>query len=169
MSILDIKDLEIQFQTDDGCAKAVNKVNLSLEEGDTLGLVGETGAGKTTTALGIMRLISDPPGKYVGGEILFHGKNLLEISETEMRKIRGEQIAMIFQDPMTALNPVLRVDDQIAEVIRLHAKCSKKEALTRALKMLETVGIPASRGSDYPHQFSGGMKQRVVIAIALGL
>lgn len=167
MSILDIKDLEIQFQTDDGCAKAVNKVNLSLEEGDTLGLVGETGAGKTTTALGIMRLISDPPGKYVGGEILFRGKNLLEISETEMRKIRGEQIAMIFQDPMTALNPVLRVDDQIAEVIRLHAKCSKKEALTRALKMLETVGIPASRGSDYPHQFSGGMKQRVIIAIAL--
>lgn len=127
MSILDIKDLEIQFQTDDGCAKAVNKVNLSLEEGDTLGLVGETGAGKTTTALGIMRLISDPPGKYVGGEILFQGKNLLEISEAEMRKIRGEQIAMIFQDPMTALNPVLRVDDQIAEVIRLHAKCSKKE------------------------------------------
>ena len=167
MSILDIKDLEIQFQTDDGCAKAVNKVNLSLEEGDTLGLVGETGAGKTTTALGIMRLISDPPGKYVGGEILFRGKNLLEISETEMRKIRGEQIAMIFQDPMTALNPVLRVDDQIAEVIRLHAKCSKKEALTRAMKMLETVGIPASRGSDYPHQFSGGMKQRIVIAMAL--
>ncbi|MEE0097588.1 MAG: ABC transporter ATP-binding protein [Oscillospiraceae bacterium] len=167
MSILDIKDLEIQFQTDDGCAKAVNGVNLSLEEGDTLGLVGETGAGKTTTALGIMRLISDPPGKYVGGEILFRGKNLLEVSEAEMRKIRGEQIAMIFQDPMTALNPVLRVDDQIAEVIRLHAKCSKKEALSRALKMLETVGIPASRGSDYPHQFSGGMKQRVVIAIAL--
>lgn len=126
-----IQGLGDQFQTDDGCAKAVNKVNLSLEEGDTLGLVGETGAGKTTTALGIMRLISDPPGKYVGGEILFHGKNLLEISETEMRKIRGEQIAMIFQDPMTALNPVLRVDDQIAEVIRLHAKCSKKEALTR--------------------------------------
>lgn len=167
MSILDIKDLEIQFQTDDGCAKAVNGVNLSLEEGDTLGLVGETGAGKTTTALGIMRLISDPPGKYVGGEILFRGKNLLEVSEAEMRKIRGEQIAMIFQDPMTALNPVLRVDDQIAEVIRLHAKCSKKEALSRALKMLETVGIPASRGSDYPHQFSGGMKQRVIIAMAL--
>ena len=167
MNILEIKDLEIQYQTDDGCAKAVNGIDLSLEEGDTLGLVGETGAGKTTTALGIMRLIPNPPGKYMNGSITFDGKNLLELSEFEMRKIRGEQIAMIFQDPMTALNPVLRVDDQIAEVIRLHEKCSRKEATRRALEMLEMVGIPASRGSDYPHQFSGGMKQRVVIAIAL--
>lgn len=167
MSILDIKNLEIQYQTDDGCARAVNGINLVLDEGDTLGLVGETGAGKTTTALGIMQLIPDPPGKYMRGEIIFDGQNLRELSETEMRKIRGNQIAMIFQDPMTALNPVLRVDDQIAEVIRLHEKCSRKEALERALEMLEMVGIPASRGSDYPHQFSGGMKQRVVIAIAL--
>lgn len=167
MSILEIKNLEIQYQTDDGCAKAVNRIDFALDEGDTLGLVGETGAGKTTTALGIMRLVPDPPGKYVSGEIIFDGKNLRELSESEMRKIRGNQIAMIFQDPMTALNPVLRVDDQIAEVIRLHEKCSRKDALKRALKMLEMVGIPASRGSDYPHQFSGGMKQRVVIAIAL--
>ena len=167
MSFLEIKNLEIQYQTDDGCAKAVNGIDLVLDEGDTLGLVGETGAGKTTTALGIMRLIPDPPGKYVNGEIDFDGRNLLELSEAEMRRIRGNQIAMIFQDPMTALNPVLRVDDQIAEVIRLHEKCSRKEALKRALEMLEMVGIPASRGSDYPHQFSGGMKQRVVIAIAL--
>lgn len=167
MSILEIKNLEIQYQTDDGCAKAVNRISLSLDEGDTLGLVGETGAGKTTTALGIMRLIPDPPGKYVDGEIVFDGKNLLTLSELEMRRIRGNQIAMIFQDPMTALNPVLRVEEQIAEVIRQHDKCSRRDALKRALEMLEMVGIPASRGSEYPHQFSGGMKQRVVIAIAL--
>ena len=167
MEILNVKDLEIQYLTDDGCARAVNGIDLTLEEGDTLGLVGETGAGKTTTALGIMRLIPEPPGKYVQGSITFEGKNLLELSEREMRKIRGKQIAMIFQDPMTALNPVLRVDDQISEVIRLHEKCSRQEALRRALEMLETVGIPAERGRDYPHQFSGGMKQRVVIAIAL--
>ena len=167
MSFLDIQDLTIHYLTDDGCVRAVNGIDLTLEKGDTLGLVGETGAGKTTTALGILRLIPSPPGKIISGQVLLDGENLLEKSEAEMRKIRGKQIAMIFQDPMTALNPVIRVDEQIAEGIRLHEKCSQTEALHRALEMLEKVGIPASRGRDYPHQFSGGMKQRVVIAIAL--
>ena len=166
MSFLEIKDLTIHFLTDDGCVQAVNGIDLSLEKGGTLGLVGETGAGKTTTALGILRLIPSP-GKIVKGEIWLDGENLMEKSELEMRRIRGKRIAMIFQDPMTALNPVLRVDEQIAEGIRIHEGCSKTEALDRALEMLEKVGIPAARGRDYPHQFSGGMKQRVVIAIAL--
>ncbi len=166
MSFLEIKDLTIHFLTDDGCVQAVGGIDLSLEKGGTLGLVGETGAGKTTTALGILRLIPSP-GKIVKGEIRLDGENLMEKSELEMRRIRGKRIAMIFQDPMTALNPVLRVDEQIAEGIRIHEGCSKTEALDRALEMLEKVGIPAARGRDYPHQFSGGMKQRVVIAIAL--
>ena len=166
-NILEIKDLAIHFYTEDGDVAAVNGIDLALRRGDTLGLVGETGAGKTTTAKGILRLIPDPPGKIVSGQILFEGEDLLAKSEKEMQKIRGGQISMIFQDPMTALNPVLRVDDQIAEVIRLHDNCSKSEALKGALEMLEKVGIPASRGHDYPHQFSGGMKQRVVIAMAL--
>ena len=167
MSFLEIKNLKIRFVTDDGVVNAVNGVDLSLEKGQTLGLVGETGAGKTTTALGILRLIPDPPGEITDGSILFDGEDLLKKSEADMRQIRGNKISMIFQDPMTALNPVIRVDEQIAEGIRQHAKCSKQEALVQALKMLEMVGIPAERGSDYPHQFSGGMKQRVVIAMAL--
>lgn len=167
MSFLDIQDLTIHYLTDDGCVRAVNGIDLTLEKGDTLGLVGETGAGKTTTALGILRLIPSPPGRIVSGKILLDGEDLLVKSEAEMRKIRGNQIAMIFQDPMTALNPVIRVDEQIAEGIRIHEKCRQGEAFRRALDMLEKVGIPASRGRDYPHQFSGGMKQRVVIAIAL--
>lgn len=166
-NILEIKDLAIHFYTEDGDVAAVNGIDLALQHGDTLGLVGETGAGKTTTAKGILRLIPSPPGKIVSGKVLFDGENLLEKTEKEMQKIRGGKISMIFQDPMTALNPVLRVDDQIAEVIRLHSSCSKSEALKGALEMLEKVGIPASRGRDYPHQFSGGMKQRVVIAMAL--
>ena len=166
-NILEIKDLAIHFYTEDGDVAAVNGIDLALRHGDTLGLVGETGAGKTTTAKGILRLIPSPPGKIVSGKVLFDGENLLEKTEKEMQKIRGGKISMIFQDPMTALNPVLRVDDQIAEVIRLHSSCSKSEALKGALEMLEKVGIPASRGRDYPHQFSGGMKQRVVIAMAL--
>lgn len=166
--IFEIKDLVIHYSTDDGLVEAVNGIDLSLEEGDSLGLVGETGAGKTTTALGIMRLVPDPSGKILGGSIRFCGEELLEKSESEMRRIRGREITMIFQDPMTALNPVLKVDEQIAEIIRNHnKKLSRQEAVARALKMLELVGIPAERGSDYPHQFSGGMKQRVVIAIAL--
>jgi len=167
MNVLDIKNLTIHYLTDDGCVKAVNGIDFSLEEGGTIGLVGETGAGKTTTALGILRLVPDPPGKIIGGEILFEGENLLAKSVSEMRKIRGGKISMIFQDPMTALNPVLKVDEQIAEVIRQHSGCTKPESLRRALDMLKTVGIPPERGNNYPHQFSGGMKQRVVIAIAL--
>ena len=167
MSFLDIKNLTIHYITDDGVVKAVNGIDLSLEKGDTLGLVGETGAGKTTTALGVMGLVPDPPGKIISGEIFYNGEDLLKKSNAEMRKIRGGQISMIFQDPMTALNPVLRVGDQIAEVVHLHGNCSRAEAMERAIKMLEMVGIPAERASEYPHQFSGGMKQRVVIAIAL--
>ncbi len=167
MSFLEINDLNIRFSTDNGVVYAVNGVNLRLEKGKTLGLVGETGAGKTTTALGILRLIPAPPGEITGGSIFFDGENLMEKSEAEMRQIRGSRIAMIFQDPMTALNPVIKVDEQIAEGIRHHEKCSRQESLRRALDMLEMVGIPAERGNDYPHQFSGGMKQRVVIAMAL--
>lgn len=167
MSLLEIKDLSIQYVTDENTISAVNGVSFSLEEGTTLGLVGETGAGKTTTALGIMRLVPDPPGKITGGEILYKGEDLFQRSEREMRKIRGKDISMIFQDPMTALNPVHPVGRQIAEVIKLHQNCSKKEAMKRAGEMLEKVGIPAERAADFPHQFSGGMKQRAVIAIAL--
>ena len=167
MSFLDIKDLTIHYITDEGVVKAVNGIDLSLEKGDTLGLVGETGAGKTTTALGVMGLVPDPPGKVVSGEILYNGEDLLKKSNAELRKIRGGESSMIFQDPMTALNPVLRVGDQIAEVIHLHGNCSRTEALKRAMDMLQKVGIPPERVSDSPHQFSGGMKQRVVIAIAL--
>ncbi len=166
-NILEIRDLVIHFYTEDGDVAAVNGANISLKRGDTLGLVGETGAGKTTTAKGILRLIPAPPGKIVSGEVIFEGEDLLKKTEKQMQKIRGGKISMIFQDPMTALNPVLRVDEQIAEVVELHNDCSKQEALRRALEMLEKVGIPAARGRDYPHQFSGGMKQRVVIAMAL--
>lgn len=165
--LLDIKDLTIHYITYNGTFKAVNGISLRLNKGETLGLVGETGAGKTTTALGIMRLLQSPPGKIMGGEIFFDGENLLEKSELAMRKIRGKKISMIFQDPMTALNPVLTIGDQITEVIREHEKLSAAAAAAKAKEMLELVGIPAARFSDYPHQFSGGMKQRVVIAIAL--
>ena len=167
MKQLEIKNLTIHYETENGSVEAVNNVSFSLEKGHTLGLVGETGAGKTTTALGIMRLVPDPPGVIKSGEICFEGKNLLEMSEKEMRHVRGDQISMIFQDPMTALNPVKNVGDQIAEVIFLHQKVSRAEAVKKACDMLEMVGIPAIRATDYPHQFSGGMKQRVVIAIAL--
>lgn len=167
MNILDIKDLSVHYISDGNVIHAVNNIDLRIEQGDTLGLVGETGAGKTTTALSILRLISDPPGKIVSGEINYQGENLLEKTLPEMRKIRGGEIAMIFQDPMTALNPVMKVGDQISEMIHKHTGCSRAQAATKALEMLEQVGIPASRGYDYPHQFSGGMKQRVVVAIAL--
>ena len=165
--VLEIKGLTIHYTTENSTVKAVNGVDLAIGAGETLGLVGETGAGKTTTALGILRLVPDPPGKVVGGEIWFEGRNLMDLKIQEMREIRGEKISMIFQDPMTALNPVLRVVDQISEVVQLHQKCTKPQAKKRALEMLEMVGIQASRGNEYPNQFSGGMKQRVVIAIAL--
>lgn len=166
-NILEIKDLTIQYRTDNRIVEAVNKLNLTLGKGESLGLVGETGAGKTTTALGIMGLIPDPPGIVIGGEIVFEGEDLLKQNKKKMRSIRGKKISMIFQDPMTSLNPVMTVGSQIAESIRIHERCSKAEAAVKAVEMLELVGIPGERYGEYPHQFSGGMKQRVVIAIAL--
>lgn len=165
--LLDIKNLSINYITDDETVYAVNDLSLQVNEGETLGLVGETGAGKTTTALGIKRLIPNPPGKIMSGSIEFEGRDLLKESEEDMRKIRGSKISMIFQDPMTSLNPVLTVGEQIAEVIEIHEGLNKNQAMEKAKEMLELVGIPGARSNDYPHQFSGGMKQRVVIAIAL--
>lgn len=165
--LLNIKNLSIEYRTEDGVVKAVNGINLDLKEGETLGLVGETGAGKTTTALGMMRLIPNPPGKITGGSIEFEGRDLLSLSEDDMRGIRGNKISMIFQDPMTSLNPVLSVGEQISEVILIHQDINNEAAIDKAKEMLELVGIPGGRYNDYPHQFSGGMKQRVVIAIAL--
>ena len=166
-TLLDIKNLRVQFEMEDGIVKALNGINLSLEKGMTLGLVGETGAGKTTLAKSIMRIIPKPPGKVVSGEILYDGRDLLKMDMAEIRKIRGKQISMIFQDPMTSLNPVIKVGDQIAEAIKVHEKVSAVDAIRKACEMLELVGINADRSNDYPHQFSGGMKQRVVIAISL--
>ena len=166
-NILEIKDLTIQYHADNRIVEAVNKLNMTLGKGESLGLVGETGAGKTTTALGIMGLIPNPPGIITEGEIVFEGQDLLKLNKKKMREVRGKKISMIFQDPMTSLNPVMTVGDQIAESIRIHEKCSKAEAAAKAVEMLEMVGIPGERYSEYPHQFSGGMKQRVVIAIAL--
>ena len=168
MKQLEVKDLHVHYITDTALVKAVNGISFSLDKGETLGLVGETGAGKTTTALALLRLVPNPPGKIVGGSILLEGEELLKYKESEMRKLRGNKIAMIFQDPMTSLNPVLPVGDQIAEVIKFHNKgISLADANKRAAAMLETVGIEAGRMGEYPHQFSGGMKQRVVIPIAL--
>lgn len=165
--ILEVKDLTIHYFVDKSVIKAVNGISFELSQGESLGLVGETGAGKTTTALGIMRLVPNPPGRIVSGSILYHGEDLCAKSEEEMRRIRGHEISMIFQDPMTALNPVLTVGDQIAEVIMLHQKVTKHEAMRKAMDMMETVGIEGERCNEYPHQFSGGMQQRIVIAIAL--
>lgn len=165
--LLDIQDLSVRYTTEDGIVRAVEDLQLKLAPGESLGFVGETGAGKTTTALSIMGLIPEPPGKITDGKIIFQGKDLLKASEEEMRSVRGGKIAMIFQDPMTSLNPVITVDEQIAEMVLLHNDVSKKEALKIAVEMLEVVGIRSERAHEYPHQFSGGMKQRVVIAIAL--
>ena len=165
--LLDIQDLTIHYVTDSGTVHAVENLNLQLGRGETLGFVGETGAGKTTTALGIMRLIPSPPGVVKSGKIIFDGQDLMNKNESEMRAVRGGKIAMIFQDPMTSLNPVMTVDKQIAEMIKLHRNVSETESLKLAGDMLELVGIRRERMHDYPHQFSGGMKQRVVIAIAL--
>ena len=165
--VLEIKDLHIRFDTDDATVYAVNGVNLVLREQETIGLVGETGAGKTTTVLSILKLIASPPGVITKGEITVNGKNVLEMSDAELESMRGNEVAMIFQDPMTSLNPVMTVGEQIAEAIEIHENIGKAQALELAKKMLETVGIPGDRANDYPHQFSGGMKQRVVIAIAL--
>jgi peptide/nickel transport system ATP-binding protein len=165
--LLKIENLSVEYIVNDVVVKAVRDLSLDIEEGECLGLVGETGAGKTTTALATMGLIPDPPGKITKGQIKFQGEDILRKSPRQMRKIRGSAISMIFQDPMTSLNPVISIGDQIMEVILLHNKISRGEATVKTQKMLETVGIPANRYSEYPHQFSGGMKQRVMIACAL--
>ena len=164
---LEIRDLRVRFDTDDARVYAVNGVNLKLNRSSTLGLVGETGAGKTTTVLSLLKLISCPPGVVEADAIMINGRDVMKMTDKELQEMRGDEIAMIFQDPMTSLNPVLTVGEQIAESIRLHNKVSDAEAMERAKKMLEAVGISGDRAGDYPHQFSGGMKQRVVIAIAL--
>ncbi|MEG2073239.1 MAG: ABC transporter ATP-binding protein [Angelakisella sp.] len=166
-NILEINDLVVHYETEDGCVEAVNGLSLSVGKQKTLGLVGETGAGKTTTALSILNLIPNPPGKIKSGSIMLDGADVLTMSSDELEKMRGNDVAMIFQDPMTALNPVMTVGEQIAESIILHEKINKVDALIRAKEMLRLVGIAESRAYDYPHQFSGGMRQRVVIAIAL--
>ena len=166
-NVLEIKDLVVEYHTDEAVIHAVNGVNLSVKKGETLGLVGETGAGKTTIARSILRILPTPPAKLCGGEIIYGDEDLITKTEAEMRKIRGNKIAMIFQDPMTALNPIEKVGFQIAEAIGLHNKIKRVESEKRACDMLEMVGIPMSRYNEYPHQFSGGMKQRVVIAMAL--
>ena len=165
--LLQIKDLEVEYQTDDDIVYAVNKISLELNKGEALGLVGETGAGKTTVAKSILGILPKVQSRVKAGEIWFDGENLLELPEKKMQKIRGNKIAMIFQDPMTALNPIETVGMQIAEAIHQHNKITKKEGRERAGEMLEMVGIPKERFNEYPHQFSGGMKQRVVIAMAL--
>ena len=164
---VEISNLSVEFRTDNGVVKAVNNLDLEIGRGKTLGLVGETGAGKTTTGLSLLRLIPNPPGVITSGTIKLDGKNILEMSEKEMQSYRGKYVAMIFQDPMTSLNPVITVEEQIAEVVELHEEGSHQDAVNKAREMLELVGIPGSRGNEYPHQFSGGMKQRVVIAMAL--
>ena len=166
-TILEIKDLTVHYVTEDETVEAVNDLSLSVQRGMSLGLVGETGAGKTTTALSILRLVPDPPGRIINGTVYINGKDVYQASSAELEQIRGNEVAMIFQDPMTVLNPVFTVGEQIAECVEIHEHCSKADAWNRALEMLELVGIPAERFNEYPHQFSGGMKQRVVIAIAL--
>lgn len=165
--VLDVKDLTVYYIVEDGTTEALNGVNLSLRKGGCIGLVGETGAGKTTTALSIMNMIQTPPGKIMRGSIMLNNYNVLSMSEKELDKIRGNEVSMIYQDPMTALNPAFTIGDQIAEAILIHNKVTKAEAMKRAEEMLEKVGITAERSNNYPHQLSGGMKQRVVIAMAL--
>lgn len=167
--LLELKDLRTYFDTEDGTVKAVDGVNLSIRKGETLGIVGESGCGKSVTAYSIMRLIPQPPGRIAGGEILFGGKNLVSLPEPAMRRIRGNHISMIFQEPMTSLNPVYTVGDQIGEAIVLHQRKSADQAREIAIDMLKQVGIPApgKRIDNYPHEMSGGMKQRVMIAMAL--
>ena len=166
-TVLEVRDLVVHYELEDETVEAVNDISFSLKRGKTIGLVGETGAGKTTTALSILNLVPDPPGVIKSGKITVCGNDMLSLKPHQLEKIRGNDVSMIFQDPMTSLNPVMTVGDQIAESVRLHEHVSKAEAFARAQEMLELVGIPGVRANEYPHQFSGGMKQRVVIAIAL--
>ncbi|MFW6036033.1 MAG: ABC transporter ATP-binding protein [Halothermotrichaceae bacterium] len=167
--LIEIKNLKTYFYTDEGIVRAVGGVDFEIFPGETLGLVGESGCGKSVTALSIMRLIESPPGKIVDGEINFGNENLVNLTQSKMRKIRGNDISMIFQEPMTSLNPVFTIGDQIAEAIMIHKKINKKEALEESVEMLKKVGIalPDQRIKEYPHQLSGGMRQRVMIAMAL--
>ncbi len=167
--ILEIKDLCVEFQTVEGTVHAVDHLNYTLHKGEKLGIVGESGSGKSVSSLGMMQLIPNPPGRITGGEILYHGKDLVKASEKEMQKIRGNEISMIFQEPMTSLNPIIKCGKQIAESLRLHRGMKKKEAMEEAVRMMRAVGIanPEVRAHEYPHQMSGGMRQRVMIAMAL--
>jgi oligopeptide/dipeptide ABC transporter ATP-binding protein len=169
VALLEVRDLQTYFFTRDGVVRAVDGVSLELSEGETLGLVGESGCGKSMTAMSLMRLIPSPPGRIVAGQVIFDGQDLVTMDIARLRRIRGHQIAMIFQDPMTSLNPVVTVGRQIGEVLQLHLKLGRKEARARAIELLRLVGIasPQARVDDYPHQFSGGMRQRVMIAMAL--
>ena len=169
LPLLSVQDLSVEFRTRRGTARVLDGVSFELRRGETLGVVGESGCGKSVTALAILRLIAQPPGRIAGGRVMFEGRDLLQLSEPDMRDVRGNRISMIFQEPMTSLNPVYTVGDQIAEAVRLHEGLSRRDALQRAQEMLDAVGIPdpARRVHEYPHQFSGGMRQRVMIAMAL--
>jgi peptide/nickel transport system ATP-binding protein len=168
-ALLDIRDLKTWFKTDDGMVQAVDGVSIRIDRGETVGIVGESGCGKTVTARSVLKLIDMPPGRFEGGQILWRGRDLIPLGPAEMDKIRATEIGIIFQEPMTSLNPVYTVGNQIAEVLRQHEKLSPKQAMERATEMLQLVNIPnpAKRVHDYPHQFSGGMRQRVMIAMAL--
>ncbi len=168
-NILEVKNLKTYFYTDEGVVRAVDGISFHIKKGETLGMIGESGCGKSVTALSIMRLVPQPPGRIIGGEIYFKGENLREKSEPEMRRIRGNEIAMVFQEPMTSLNPLFTIGDQIAEAIILHQKVDKREAQYRVIEVLQRVGMPAPerRAHQYPHQLSGGMRQRAMIAMSL--
>jgi oligopeptide transport system ATP-binding protein len=168
-TLLEVKDLKTEFHTQDGIVHAVNGVSFSVDEGETLGLVGESGCGKSVSVLSIMRLIPTPPGKIASGQVLFQGRDLLQVDDEEIRSVRGNKIAMVFQDPMTSLNPVLTIGTQIGEALELHLGMTKEQARHRSVELLKMVGIPEAenRLEDYPHQFSGGMRQRVMISMAL--
>ncbi|MFE9390151.1 ABC transporter ATP-binding protein [Streptomyces sp. NPDC006784] len=171
MTLLEVRDLHVDFQTRDGVVKAVNGVNYSVEAGETLAVLGESGSGKSVTAQAVMGILDMPPGRIPQGEILFHGEDMLTMSKEERRKIRGARIAMIFQDALSSLNPVLTVGYQLAEMFRVHQGLGRKEAKARSIELMERVKIPAAKArvNDYPHQFSGGMRQRIMIAMALAL
>jgi len=168
-TLLEVKGLSTHFFTDNGVVKAVDNISYDIQEGETLGLVGESGCGKSVSALSILRLIPTPPGRIVGGEIIFEGENILKLTDSQLRAVRGNRISMIFQEPMTSLNPVLTIETQLTESLILHLSMDKFQAKERAIELLSLVGIPApeARLNDYPHQFSGGMRQRVMIAIGL--